>query len=73
MKEYTHSKRIYVPRKTITDLLEKCDDDSDVWSVLFATGLTLAIKPTTHAERDFYREEMKMRAEIQKLKNTESA
>ena len=67
MKAFTHSKRVYVPMKTIDDLLNKCEDDADVWTVLFASGMTVMVKPTTQAERDFYREEMMIRAEIEKL------
>lgn len=66
MKAYTHSKRIYVPREAIKDLLENCSDDLDVWTILFANNMTLIVKPTTQAEREFYREEKMIREEIQK-------
>lgn len=63
--KFTESREICVPRRTIIDLLENCPNDSSVWATMFASGMTLLIKPTTQSEKEFSREEKMVYHDIQ--------
>lgn len=65
MRRFTKSRQIAIPTRAIRDLLNGCNNDDEAWTILFANGLTLMIKPTTQSEKEFHREEEMVYNDIQ--------